>query len=51
VGDESPVPCNTENESRDENIEDKHEKLGEHIGLVFSLDDFLEHLLEVNIFF
>jgi hypothetical protein len=29
----------------------KHEKLGEHIGLVFRLDDFLEHLLEVNIFF
>jgi len=51
VGDESSVPRNAENESRDENIEDKHEKLGEHIGLVFSLGNFLEHLLKADIFF
>jgi len=51
VGDESPVPCEAEDEGRNENIDNEHEKLGEHIGLSFSLDDFLEHLLDTDIFF
>jgi len=51
VGDESPVPRKAEDEGRNENIENEHEKLGEHIGAVFSLDDFLKHLLDTDIFF
>jgi len=51
VRNEGTVPRESEDEGRDENVENKDEKLGEHIRLVFSLDDFLEHLLEVDIFF
>jgi len=51
VGHEGTVPRESENEGRDEHVENKDEKLGEHIRLIFSLNNFLKHLLDTDIFF
>ena len=45
------VPRESEDECRDENVENKDEKLGEHVRLVLRLGNFLKHLLGVDIFF
>jgi len=41
---EGSVPRVSENEGRDENIENEEEKLGEHIRLGFRLGDTVEDL-------
>jgi len=43
VWNERSVPSKSEDESRDENVEDEDEKLGEHVGLGLRLSDFLDH--------
>jgi len=45
------VPRESENEGRDEHVENKDEKLSEHIRFIFGLNNFLEHLLGTDIFF
>jgi len=51
VRDKGSVPRESENEGRDEHVENKDEKLGEHIRLILSLNNFLKHLLDTDIFF
>jgi len=51
VGYEGTVPRESEHEGRDEHVENKDEKLGEHIRLIFGLNNFLKHLLDTDIFF
>jgi len=48
---EGAVPYETEEESADENAKHEDEELGEHVGLVLSLGNFLNHLLHMDIFF
>jgi len=48
---ERAVPHEAKEEGADENVEYEYEKLGEHLGPGTSLRNFLDHLLEVNIFF
>jgi len=45
------VPRESQNEGRDEHVENKAEKLGEHIRFILSLNNFLKHLLGTDIFF
>jgi len=40
------VPSKSEDESRDENVEDECEKLGEHVRLGLRLGDFLDHFIK-----
>jgi hypothetical protein len=51
VRDKGSVPRESEHEGRDEHVENKDEKLGEHIRLIFGLNNFLKHLLDTDIFF
>jgi len=48
---ERAVPHEAEEERADENDEHEDEKLGECVRLGFSFGNFLNHLLDVNIFF
>jgi len=48
---EGAVPHEAKEEGADENVEYEDEKLCEHVRLVASLRNFLDHLLGVNIFF
>jgi hypothetical protein len=49
--DKGSVPRKSEDEGRDENVENEDEKLTEHVRLIFGLDNFLKHLLHTDIFF
>jgi len=48
---ERAVPHDTKKEGADENGQHEHEKLHEGIGAGLSLGYFLNHLLQVDIFF
>jgi len=39
------IPEDAEKEGPNQDIKQKHEGFGNHVGLIFSLDDFLEHFI------
>ena len=48
---EGAIPEHAKKEGSNQDIEKEHEGFSDDIGLVFSLDDFYEHLLCNYIFF
>jgi len=40
---EGAIPEHSKKEGSDQDIEEEHERFCDHIRLVFSLNDFLEH--------